>query len=63
MGKILFVVFCWVIIMFNVYAAGQSLKLINNNDIKLLANVIFYSAGAIIVTLAFIAEYLRKIHN
>ena len=60
MEKILFIIFCWGVIIFMLYTATQNIKLIKSTDIKLLANVIFYSISAIIITLAFIAEYLRK---
>jgi len=60
MERILFIIFCWGIIIFMLYTATQNIKLIKSTDIKLLANVIFYSISAVIVTLTFIVEYLKK---
>jgi len=57
---VFFVVFCWVAIVVCIYEAQAHINNIKNQDLKIIADTIFYSASAVIVTLAFVAEYLKK---
>ena len=60
MLDIFFVVFCWATIVMCAYNAQVHIDEIKNQDLKIIAHTIYYSMGTIVVTLAFVAEYLKK---
>jgi len=57
---VFFIVFCWASIVMFAYEAHLHIDEIKNQDLKIIAHTIYYSMGAIVMTLAFIAEYLKK---
>jgi len=60
MLDIFFIVFCWATIVIFAYEAQLHIDEIKNQDLKIVTHTIYYSMGAIVVTLAFVAEYLKK---
>jgi len=57
---IFFIVFCWATIVMCAYNAQLHIDEIKNQDLRIIAHIIYYSMGAIVVTLAFVVEYLKK---
>ena len=60
MNKVIFIIMCWVLIILNFYYAHLATQKITDFNLKMLANVIFFLFSALIIAIAFLAEYLKK---
>lgn len=60
MTKFIFIITCWLLIVVNFFQAHLAIQKITDNNLKILANVIFFLFAGLIITLAFLAEYLKK---
>ena len=60
MDKVIFIIMCWVFIVLNFYYAHSAIQKITDFNLKMLANVIFFLFSALVIVIAFIAEYLKK---
>ncbi len=60
MTKLIFIIFVWFFIVLSCYQAYLHIEKITNNDLKNFENVMFFLVTAIILSIAFLAEYLKK---
>ena len=60
MTKFIFTVFTWLFILLNCYQAYSYIGKITDNNLKNFANVVFFLIISVILSITFLAEYLKN---